>query len=127
MFVFISCWFLGMSVEVPEVNISTEKTSVGNDHPCFFKIYILKEQKRIRDRSEQFLGQILDPKAEEDMHLKMEGRAILPKSFDVSHPMHSRTLCCVTWTSRSDMLGPQFLCTYILFPLFPEGQSVPEN
>lgn len=43
--VFPSRWFLGKLVEEPEVNISTEKTPVGNGHPRFYNPVFWKRRQ----------------------------------------------------------------------------------
>lgn len=53
MFVFRPHRFLGKSVGEPEVNVSTEKTPMGNDHPCPDCMNLYSE--RMRERSGQLL------------------------------------------------------------------------
>lgn len=118
--VFWSHWFLGKLVEVPKVNISTEKTPMGNDHPRFYNSVFWKRRRGWGIEVGSDPGEILDPEAGEEMYLKMEGHAILPTSFEASDSMHCQILC-VTWLSKREVPGPQLLCTISPVLLCPEG------
>lgn len=64
--VFPSRWFLGKLVEEPKVNISTEKTPVGNGHPRFYNSVFWKRRQGRGIEVDSYPGQILDPEAGED-------------------------------------------------------------
>lgn len=92
---FPSYWFLGKLVGEPKVNISTEKTPVGDDHLRFYNSVFWKRRQGWGMEVDSYPGQILDPEAGEDMYLKKEGRALLPRCFDASVSTHRQTPSCV--------------------------------
>lgn len=79
----------------PKVNISTEKTPMGDDHLRFYNSVFWKRRQGWGIEVDNYPGQILDPEAGEDMYLKKEGHAILRRCFDASVSTHRQTPSCV--------------------------------